>query len=105
MSSASLTPRVRLLAVCDRVRPSKTEADVFSLRGVRYQVVAEAFPHVRRLHVFLILSSPRRGRFPGYVKVIDDQHDRAIFYGQIDPAPTFPQDGDLLPLDLSVRVR
>jgi hypothetical protein len=55
--------------------------------------------------LFLILSSPRAGRFPGYVKVIEAENDRAVFYGQIDPPPQFPEGDDLLPLVLPVNVR
>jgi hypothetical protein len=55
--------------------------------------------------LFLVLSSPRRGRFPGYVRVSDDQSDRAVFYGEMLPPPLFPDDADLLPLDLPVNVR
>src|SRR6266404_3403758 len=35
MAAAALTPRVRIMAVCDRVRESKSEAGVFDLKGVR----------------------------------------------------------------------
>jgi hypothetical protein len=33
--TAALTPRVWLMAVCDRVRESTTEGGVYHLRGVR----------------------------------------------------------------------
>jgi len=33
--AAALTPRVRLVTVCDRVRESLTEAGLYHLRGVR----------------------------------------------------------------------
>jgi hypothetical protein len=75
------------------------------MRGARCRVRADAFPLRRRLRWFLVLSSPRPGRSPGYVKVIDDQSDRAVFYGEILLPPLFPEDGDLLPLDLPVNVR
>jgi hypothetical protein len=102
---AALTPRVRILVVCDGVRASKVEESVYHLRGARCRVRADAFPLQRRLRLFLVLSSPRPGRFPAYVKVIDDQSDRAVFYGEIVPLPVFPDDGDLVPLDLPVNVR
>jgi hypothetical protein len=102
---AAVTPRVRNLIVCDGLRASRVEESVFHLRGARFQVRAESFPLRRRLRLFLVLSSPRPGRFPGYVKVIDDQSDRAIFYGTLEPPPQFPDDADLLPLDLPMRVR
>src|SRR5881394_1957103 len=46
MAAALLTPRVRLMTVCDRVRESDTEAGVYHLRGVRQGIVAQAFPFV-----------------------------------------------------------
>jgi len=102
---AALTPRVRTLVVCDSVRASKVEESVFHLRGTRYHIRADSFPLRRRLLLFLILSSPRPDRFPGYIKVIDDSTDRAIYYGQIEPPPRFPSDSDLLPLVLPVNIR
>jgi hypothetical protein len=102
---AALTPRVRVLVVCDGIRSSKIEDAVFHLRGARGHVRADSFPLRRRLRLFLVLSNPRRGRFPGYVKVINDQTAQAVFYGQIEPAPEFHEDSDFLPLDLPVTVR
>jgi len=103
--SAALTLRVRTLVVCDGIRASKTEENVFHLRGARSHLFANAFPFRRLLRLFLVLSSPRPGRFPSYVKVIDDQNDQAVFYGQIDPSPLFPDAGDWLPLDVPDHVR
>jgi hypothetical protein len=102
---AALTPRVRTLVVCDGVRASKVEESVFHLRGTRYQLRADSFPLRRRLRLFLILSSPRPGRFPGYVKVIHDSTDRTVYYGRIEPPPRFPTGADLLPLALPVTVQ
>ena len=101
----ALAPRVRTLVVCDGIRASRIEANVYHLRGARTHIFAEAFPVRRRLRLFLILSSPRPGRCPSYVKIIDDQTDQAVFYGQIAPSPLFPGAGDLLPLDLPVHAR
>jgi hypothetical protein len=39
------------------------------------------------------------------VKIIADQTNQAVFYGQVDPSPTFPDAADLLPLDLPIHVR
>ena len=103
--SAAITPRVRTLVVCDGIRGSKIEDNVFHLRGVRSHIFAEAFPVQRRLHLFLILFSPRPGRYPSYVKVINDVTDQAVYYGQVDPSPLFPDAADLLPLELPIRVR
>src|SRR5260370_2530790 len=103
--SAALTPRVRTLVVCDGIRASRLEENVFHLRGARSHLLAAAFPFRGRLRLFVILSSPRPGRFPSYVKVIEDESDQAVFYGQIQPAPSFPDAADLLPLDVPVYVR
>lgn len=102
---AALIPRVRTLVVCDGVRASRREESVFHLRGTRYHLRADSFPLRRRLRLFLILSSPRPGRFPGYVKVIDDSDDRVVYYGRIEPPPRLPAGADLLPLVLPVTVR
>jgi hypothetical protein len=102
--SAALAPRVRTLVVCDGIRASKTEENVFHLRGARARLIAEEFPFRRGLRLFLILSSPRPGRFPCYVKVIEDESDQAVFYGQVQP-PSFPDAGGLLPLHVPVYVR
>ncbi len=103
--TAALAPRVQTLVICGGIRVSRTEENVFHLRGARSHVLAAELPVHRRLRLFLILSSPRPGRFPGYVKVIDDATDQAVFYGPVDPAPVFPEAEDLLPLDLPIRAR
>lgn len=90
MAAASLTPRVRLMAVCDGVRESRMEAGVFHLKGVRQWIVANAFPFVpSRLWLFLVLSSPRSGEYPAHVRVVSDNSDKVIFYAQLEPRPTF----------------
>jgi hypothetical protein len=103
--TAALMPRVRTLVICDGIRASNVEEYVFHLRGARYQVVASSFPIRRPLRLYCILSSPRPGRFPGYIKIMNDQTDRAVFYGQIEPTPLFEDTWDLLPLDLPVQAR
>ncbi len=90
MAAAVLTPRVRLMTVCDRVRESNTESGVYHLRGVRQRIVAQGFPVVTfRLWVFLVLSSHRSGTFPSYIRVIDDETDKAIFFAHLAPHPRF----------------
>jgi hypothetical protein len=90
MAAAVLTPRVRLMTVCDWVRESDTEAGVYHLRGVRQRIVAQAFPFVAfRLCVFLVLSSHRPGTYPGYIRVLDDGTDKAIFFAHVAPNPLF----------------
>jgi hypothetical protein len=90
MAAAALTPRVRLMPVCDRVRESNTEAGVYHLRGVRHRIGVPVFPFVAvRLWVFLVLSSHRPGTYPGYIRVIDDETDKAIFFAHLAPHPRF----------------
>ena len=97
MAAAALTPRVRMMAICDGVRESRYEAGVFHLKGVRQGMTADVFPFVpARLRLFLVLSSPRAGEFPCYVRVINDRTDRTVFYTNIDPRPTFGVDGGLI---------
>ena len=56
MAAAVLTPRVRVMVVCDRIRPSRIEDGVFDLRGVRNHVSASSFPFLpRRLWLYLLL--------------------------------------------------
>jgi hypothetical protein len=97
MAAVVLTPRVRLAAVCDRVRESPTEAGVYHLRGVRQCIAAPAFPFVAsRLWLFLVLSSHRPGTYPGYVRVIDEGTDKAIFFAHLAPHPRFEANDDAL---------
>jgi hypothetical protein len=94
MAAAVLTPRVRLMTVCDRVRESNVEAGVYHLRGVRQKIVQQVFPFVAsRLWVFLVLSSHRSGTYPGYVRVLNDRTDKAIFFAHLEPHPRF-EDND-----------
>jgi hypothetical protein len=93
MAAATLTPRVRVMAVCDGVRESNTEAGVFHLKGVRQRIMASAFPFIpSRLWLFLLLSSHRPGEYPAYVRVINDRTDKAIFYAKLTPKPAFDAD-------------
>lgn len=104
MAAASLTPRVRFMAICDGVRESKTEAGVFDLKGVRHAIAANAFPFVpSRLWLFLLLSSPRTGEFPGYVVVVHDKSDKAILFGKLEPRPTFNVGDEVLPGSCPIR--
>ena len=93
MTAAALTPRVRLMAICDGVRESKTEAGVFHVKGLRQRIIASIFPVMpARLWLFLVFSSIRPGEFPGYVLVVDDKTDKTILYGRLTPPPTFEGD-------------
>ena len=56
-------------------------------------MTAEAFPFTpARLRLFLLLSSPHPGVFPGYVRVVNEQTDKIIFYAHLEPPPTFGED-------------
>jgi hypothetical protein len=104
MASAALTPRVRTAVVCERIRPSKVEDLVFDLKGVRYAVSAGAFPFLRsRLWLFLMLSSPRTGRFPGNVRMIHDRVDRVIFMMNMEPSPEFEREPAFVPVLMPLR--
>jgi hypothetical protein len=102
MAATALTPRVRLATVCDRVGESLTEAGVYHLRGVRQRIVASAFPlAASRLWLFLVLSSHRPGIYPGYIRVIDEGTDKAIFFAHLAPHPRFEAGHD----DLAAAAR
>jgi len=97
MAGGAFTPRVRMMTVCDRVRESDLEAGVFDLKGVRHSIAARVFPfRPRRLLVFMLLSSPRRGLYPGDVIVQNDQDEKKILHKNLSPAPFFEQDNDTL---------
>jgi hypothetical protein len=36
-----------------------------------------------------VLSSPRPGSYPGYLRVLDDGTDKAIFFAHLAPDPSF----------------
>lgn len=104
MADVALTPRVRILAICDGVRESTAEAGVFHLKGVRQAITAAAIPFVpARLWLFVLLSSPRAGAFPGYVRVVNNRTDRAVFHGHLRPAPVFGTNGGLSAIRYPVR--
>lgn len=97
MAASALIPRVRLATVCDRARESPTEAGVYHLRGVRQRIMAPAFPFSPyRLWLFLVLSSPRPGTYPGYVRVLDEATDKAVLFAHLAPHPRFQAGEDTL---------
>ena len=106
MSATALTPRVRILAICDGVRESSTEAGVFHLKGVRQARIVPAFPFVpSRLWLFVLLSSPRAGDFLGYVRVVNERTDRVVFHGHLKPRPQFGTDGGLWAIRYPIRCK
>jgi hypothetical protein len=100
MAVAAVTPRVRTIVICDDVSVRLTEYGVFTLEGVRQHLQAAAVPWRAALSLFLVLSSARKGTYPGRILVVNEQTDRAIRYLKF--AATFAQDNELLPLYLSV---
>jgi hypothetical protein len=99
MSSATLTPRVRAMVVCDGIKASQIENAVFHLRNVRHYVAAPAFPFApRRFCLYLLLSSARKGEYPGYIRIIDSAGGKTISYRKLDPVPVFDEEIEFLPL-------
>lgn len=95
--TAVLSPRVRTMVICDAVRELRDEPGVFNLRGVRQEVNAVGFPFaLARLSLFLVLASPRPDMYPGYVRVVNDRTDKAVFYSHLSPAPRFGGTRDFL---------
>jgi hypothetical protein len=93
MSSAALTPRVRVMLACEKILARGFTDDVFDLKGIHYALRTLRFPFVAtRLWLFLVLSSPRPGRFPGTVRVIHDRSDRTVFEADLNPVSEFPGD-------------
>jgi hypothetical protein len=92
------------MVICQAIRPDKTEADVFDLKGVRQSITAPVLPFMpSRLWLFLLLSSPRAGDFPAYVRVVNDKDDRVAFHSKLYPRPVFEIDGGVLPYRTPVR--
>jgi hypothetical protein len=103
-ATVALSPRVRVMVICDAIRQSKVEADVFDLKGVRQSLMAQNFPFMpARLSLFLLLASPRAGVFPGYVRVVSDRTDRTIFQGNLYPRPEFDYHGGVRPMRAPIR--
>lgn len=76
--STAMRPRVRVIGVCDEAIASDVEAGVFTLENMRYHARVEAFPHVRDLKVYLLLSYFRTGTYSGHVRFEQNRTDRVI---------------------------
>jgi hypothetical protein len=96
MAVAAVTPRVRSILICDAVSASRTEDRVFTLKGVSQHLTAALFPWRATLRVFLLLSSPRKGKYAGKVLLVNERNDRVIRYGKF--LAEFGEDNDRLPL-------
>jgi hypothetical protein len=100
MAVAAVTPRVRTVVICDDVSASLTEEDVFTLEGVRLHLRAASFPYRAALNLFLLLSCPRKGRYPGKILVVNERSDRPIRYVKF--LARFQEDHELLPLYVEI---
>ncbi len=92
MADAALAPRVRMITICDEITASEIEAGVFSLEGVRQDLYAATFPFRVELNVLLLLSSARKGRYPGTIKIVWDSKDRVVRL--VEFLATFQVDND-----------
>jgi hypothetical protein len=100
MAVAAVTPRVRTIVICDAVVASLTEDGVFTLEGVRQHLEAASFPWRAALNLFLLLSSPRKGKYSGNILIVNERTDRPIRYVKF--LATFQQDNELLPLYVEI---
>jgi hypothetical protein len=95
MAAAALTPRVRMMTLCDGVRESKTEAGVFHLKGSRQGISAGSFPFFREpLWIFLLLSSPHNGEYPCNLRIVNGHTEKSVYYSHVNPRPTFAAEGE-----------
>jgi hypothetical protein len=95
-AAAALTPRIRTIVLCDEIVPSEIEADVYTLIGVRHELLAVTFPYDAVLSVYLLMSCPRSGRYPGQILVSDDEQDKCVRYVPFDAV--FSEDYHVFPL-------
>ncbi len=100
MAVAALTPRVRTIVICDEAEPSLIEDGVFNLEGVRQHLGAPSFPVHSPLNVFLLLSSARKGSYPGKVLVVNEKDNRSVRY--IKFVAVFGRDNQLLPMYVDI---
>ncbi len=89
---------MRTIVICDAVDASPTEEGVFTLEGVRQRVTAQCFPWRVGLSVFLVLSSPRKGKYSGKVLVVNEASGRAIRFLKFVAA--FEENHELQPVQL-----
>lgn len=100
MAVAAVTPRVRTIVICDHISGSLTEDSVFTLEGVRLNLMASSFPFRTKLSLYLLLSSPRKGRYSGKILVVNERSEKPVRYIKLHA--TFDEDNELLPLFVDV---
>jgi hypothetical protein len=86
--------------ICDDISVSPTENGVFTLEGVRQHLEAAYFPWCARLSLFLLLFSPRKGKYSGKILIVNERSERPIRYVKF--LATFQQVNELLPLYVEV---
>jgi hypothetical protein len=64
------------------------------------QLSAESFPWRAPLSLFLLLSSPRKGRYAGKILVVNERSDKPIRYVKF--VASFQEGNELLPLYVDV---
>ena len=96
----ALTPRVRTIVVCDDVSASLTENRVFTLEGVRFEILVPALPCRAPLHVFLVLSSPRKGIFPGKILLVNERDEKLVRYAKF--VAEFEHENQLVPHGIDI---
>jgi hypothetical protein len=84
MAAAALTPRVRIMVVCDDVTASATEDGVYTLECVRQRIHAGSLPCNQNLHVYLLVACPRPGRYEGAVGVTNIETARLVRWAPFD---------------------
>lgn len=100
MAVAAVTPRVRTIVICDEVVPSLIEDGVFTLEGVRQHLAPASLPWRAALSLFVLLSSPRKGRYSGKILVVNERNDRPTRYVKF--FATFQENNELLPLYVEI---
>ena len=96
MSAAALTPRVRILVLCDEVFESEIEQGVFTLEGVRQHLTGGPFPWRAPLSLFLVLFSARKGVYRGNAVIARVSTDKCLRYSKFQVE--FDEDNQVLPL-------
>jgi hypothetical protein len=100
MAVAAVTPRARTIVICDDASASSTEDGVFNLEGVRQHLYADSFPCRAEFNLFMLLSSPWKGKYSGKILILNERTDRPIRYVKFLTA--FQDDNELLPLYVEV---
>lgn len=70
------------------------------MEGVRLHLEAESFPCRAKLSLYLVLSSPRKGKFSGKILVVNERTDKPIRYVKF--FAKFEDNDELLPQYLDI---